>query len=176
MYTDLMGQQFGYFTVIAPAGMRGTAKLWKCRCACGSERLIVTRQLRYGSVISCGCSRLRVDPETRALNVVLKRYQHQARHRGLLWKLSKKDFLGLVKENCNYCDAPPTNLNEFTKGRQLASATYNGIDRLNNDIGYVAGNVVPCCFNCNRAKSSMYEDEFLAWICRIHNHCVSKIQ
>lgn len=30
---------------------------WKCRCDCGSERLISDRGLRYGGSLSCGCLR-----------------------------------------------------------------------------------------------------------------------
>lgn len=52
-----------------------------------------------------------------------------------------------------------------SKGRFLAfDYTYNGIDRVNNDIGYIKNNCIPCCKICNRAKNSMSYDDFLNWI------------
>jgi hypothetical protein len=34
-----------------------------------------------------------------------------------------------------------------------------GLDRLDNDIGYMSGNVVPCCGICNTTKNSMLSSE-----------------
>lgn len=36
----------------------------------------------------------------------------------------------------------------------------NGIDRVDNDKGYVPGNVSPCCWVCNIAKGTMSLDEW----------------
>lgn len=41
---------------------------------------------------------------------------------------------------------------------------YNGLDRVDSNLGYVAGNVVPCCRWCNQAKSSRPVGEFLTWL------------
>jgi hypothetical protein len=47
---------------------------------------------------------------------------------------------------------------------------YNGLDRIKNAEGYTFENVVSCCYICNRAKSTMTQEEFLAWISRVHTH------
>jgi hypothetical protein len=39
----------------------------------------------------------------------------------------------------------------------------NGIDRVDNTLGYELGNVIPCCSVCNRAKSNLPLDYFLRW-------------
>ena len=44
----------------------------------------------------------------------------------------------------------------------------NGIDRMNNNIGYEISNVVPCCSVCNKMKSSLSKEEFLTQICKIY--------
>lgn len=36
-----------------------------------------------------------------------------------------------------------------------------GIDRVDNAIGYVIGNVQPCCTVCNMMKRSMSEEMFI---------------
>lgn len=46
----------------------------------------------------------------------------------------------------------------------------NGIDRVDSAQGYVLTNVVPCCKQCNRAKSDLSREEFLTWVERVHAH------
>lgn len=51
---DLMGGQFGKWTVIAPAPNSGRQTRWLARCACGKERRVLTSNLRGGTSKSCG--------------------------------------------------------------------------------------------------------------------------
>ena len=48
---DLTGQRFGLLTVLEFVGQTH----WKCRCLCGSEKVINGPNLRYGRTRSCGC-------------------------------------------------------------------------------------------------------------------------
>lgn len=52
---DLAGQTFGKLTTLEPAGKRGQDTVWRCRCECGNETIVRTRDLRSGSIKSCGC-------------------------------------------------------------------------------------------------------------------------
>lgn len=54
---DLSGQRFGKLAVVAPAENVGGRTAWLCRCACGRETVITTRQLRAGHCLSCGCDK-----------------------------------------------------------------------------------------------------------------------
>jgi hypothetical protein len=60
---DLIGRKIGHWTVIAQEGntQRGDP-WWRCRCECGTEKLVRGSNLRSGQSISCGCygSRQRV--------------------------------------------------------------------------------------------------------------------
>lgn len=47
---------------------------------------------------------------------------------------------------------------------------YNGVDRINNSIGYVIENCVPCCRQCNRSKDILNQKEFYEWIMRLFNN------
>lgn len=49
------------------------------------------------------------------------------------------DYAALIARPCHYCGGP---LNE----------TAVGLDRMDNSKGYVLGNVVPCCKECNEIK------------------------
>ena len=55
---DLAGQTFGRLTVIAraPTSERGQAR-WRCRCECGTEKVVRGTDLRHGGTSSCGCLR-----------------------------------------------------------------------------------------------------------------------
>jgi 5-methylcytosine-specific restriction endonuclease McrA len=47
---------------------------------------------------------------------------------------------------------------------------YNGIDRIDNERGYLPDNAVPCCKRCNQAKADMAIDEFKGWLSDIMKH------
>ncbi len=59
---DLAGQRFGKLTVLAPADNIGTRTAWRCRCDCGRDIVVSTRDLRRSRRTSCGCDRPIVDP------------------------------------------------------------------------------------------------------------------
>jgi len=53
---DLTNQQVGYWTVLDQAGVNSrNHSLWRCRCKCGTEKIIVGIVLRDGRSQSCGC-------------------------------------------------------------------------------------------------------------------------
>lgn len=78
---------------------------------------------------------------------IYQRYRLGARLRGLDFKISYQVFLRLWQKPCFYC------------GSEIKTI---GIDRANNDFGYVKENIVPCCFVCNRMKSNKNLDQFIA--------------
>lgn len=53
---DLTGQKFGRLSVIGrtPNNKAGRT-MWKCRCDCGNERVVMGKSLRNGHTQSCGC-------------------------------------------------------------------------------------------------------------------------
>lgn len=53
---DLTGQRFGKLTVIEYKGSnKGTGSLWLCKCDCGNEKIITSRNLLNKTCKSCGC-------------------------------------------------------------------------------------------------------------------------
>ncbi len=52
---DLTGQKFGRLTVIERCGVKDGHAAWKCKCDCGSEKVVNGRNLRNGRTTSCGC-------------------------------------------------------------------------------------------------------------------------
>lgn len=56
MKIDLIGERFGYLTVIAQCPKNGHHQsMWLCKCVCGAETIVDTASLRSGNTKSCGC-------------------------------------------------------------------------------------------------------------------------
>lgn len=68
----------------------------------------------------------------------IDKYKRNAEQKGVMFDLSKEEWDTLVAGNCEYCKRSPT--------------AWFGIDRTIPSEGYVLGNVVPCCFDCNIDK------------------------
>jgi hypothetical protein len=78
-----------------------------------------------------------------------KSYQHRAEKKLLAFELSEMDYLELVSRNCVYC------------GKENTRIHMNGIDRDDNSIGYVSGNCVSCCKECNQMKADISGENFI---------------
>lgn len=53
---DLSGQKFGKWAVLS-LEQTGRHPKWRCRCACGTTKVIDSRNLKSGNTKSCGCGR-----------------------------------------------------------------------------------------------------------------------
>lgn len=84
----------------------------------------------------------------------IRQYKHSAKKRGYEWSISDADAEALFVAPCEYC----------------GQTELNGIDRVDNTIGYVEGNVVSCCSTCNYAKKDMTMDKWTAWLDRVAVH------
>ena len=57
---DLTGQRYGRLTVIKYEGTHyskgfNAHSLWRCKCDCGNEVVVIGNNLRTGNTKSCGC-------------------------------------------------------------------------------------------------------------------------
>jgi hypothetical protein len=72
---DLVGQWFGRLEVLERAGSyRNTHAMWRCRCRCGVEVVVVGKNIRSGNTQSCGCALVQLN-KLRAKNAP-KKLQH----------------------------------------------------------------------------------------------------
>lgn len=73
---------------------------------------------------------------------------------------------------CFYCNDPPSLITEGSNRRNKEHARYvrNGLDRIDNNTGYLLSNLVTCCKNCNYAKKDLSQDVFYAWLARAYLH------
>lgn len=101
----------------------------------------------------------------------LKDYRHSAKIRGLPWTLSETAFMKIVAKDCHYCGQPAMRqVKTIDQERRLSKEKLNGIDRLNSSLGYSPSNCVPCCKNCNWAKNTLSELDFIEHVKKILKH------
>ena len=171
----LVGQRFGRLLAIRDAGNRINSRgekesMWECQCDCGNTKIIMGSNLRTGDAKSCGCynkertaAMNRINPSEFRVNRVFSSYRQAARKKNMEFLLTKEDVEKLIDLNCYYCGGLPSN-SHVCHGHKI---TYQGIDRMDNDLGYTPDNVVPCCIVCNKMKKVMSHDEFLAHVRKI---------
>lgn len=157
----IMGQGQGYYTF---------------RCACSDLfRLRDTNRFTSWDDIQCSdCKRIgRLAPYI-GERYVFRRIKWDAKKSGRSFNISFEWFVKAVHLPCHYCNR--TDINSVTVASKipgevlLADFRYNGLDRVDNSIGYEEDNCVPCCVVCNRAKNSMPYDEFMQYIHQLVNH------
>jgi hypothetical protein len=78
---DLRGLKFAYWRVLERGeNNRSNRITWLCRCACGTERLVGSQDLRQGRSLSCGC-RQKVTPPASVPAVPKRELAHERRER-----------------------------------------------------------------------------------------------
>jgi hypothetical protein len=160
------GEIYGSFTVLRPA--KKTC-YWLCRCICGKEVSVYQSNLISGKSTAClKCGHYRKNPGESSFNRLYRDYQRQAQKRRIDFCLSEGSFKQLVISDCYYCGKPP--LQDAHSERSHGSFFYNGIDRVDNAIGYSPENCVPCCGICNHMKHTLPHSAFIQHVERIHNH------
>ena len=75
-------------------------------------------------------------------------YTRCARDKNLEFNLTLNDFTVLTEQPCHYCGS-------------IQERGFNGVDRVNSEVGYVTDNCVSCCQMCNYMKGSLSVDAFL---------------
>jgi hypothetical protein len=110
-----------------------------------------------------------------SVNQLLGKYRHKAKKRKLEFSLSFEDFKYLISLKCYICQAGPSNLYKHRVYEKF-NITYQGIDRIDSRLGYVRGNVMPCCGPCNYMKRDLTLEEFIKKTKQIAKTNVKKIQ
>jgi len=197
--TDYTGQRIKNFVVITKTKQKKQRKdgrnfyIYICLCDCGIKFESTAYQFAY--IIGCkSCSKshhykaigegvritTRKNPSRRTTlsklypesygdkrgsyaNYIINWIKSTAIKRDLTWDLDPVEAFELIIKPCHYCGIEV----KFPETR-------NGLDRVDNTIGYCKSNVVPCCYPCNIAKHEMNEIDFKSLIINIYNNWATK--
>lgn len=167
---DLTNQKFGILKVLHFHSRNKHGQLiWLCRCKCGLKTKVPGFILRRSMTKSCGCTKyLRLPKGEASRRKIIRAYKMQARKRKHIWKLSDEFVTKLLTNKCYCCG-----IKGYSKTKSYNNSghfRYNGIDRINNKLGYFVKNVRTMCYICNRAKSNLTERQFQNWLKMIRNN------
>lgn len=190
---NIVGNVYGMLRVISYVGVSGSAGKFLCLCECGQEKIFPGKDLRREKRKSCGtCYRKKFggptpyrDGKHSTISQVYREYANSAKKRGLEFSISMEEFEVLIFSCCSYCGIPPSTIkNKYvkkdgspasnTRGKEIrperiaqATLAYNGVDRIDNAIGYTSDNCVTACKQCNLAKYTYSKEQFLVWAERV---------
>ena len=178
-WKDLSGQQVGNLTVLSyeytqyRAGGK-KAWYWKCRCACGKTCYKEAHALLHTGTQECpACAishrafSLTKENGGAAWNQAYHITYNNAIKRGYMFELSMDKFKELCSQPCYYCGKEPCIPLRVGRVKQRLIGYRSGIDRMDNSIGYVPSNCVPCCPVCNSMKTDHPYDAWIAHMERI---------
>lgn len=186
-YPDpITGQKFGKLKCTNPRIMKAKNGNWlfEMTCECGNKRMMAKYDLYVRNYSSCGCFRknaMRKFPGEITYNGLYDSCKQGAKARGIEFYLTRTEHKNLIVQHCSYCGKPPQPYNFYVKkdgsSRKTSKNTRqstvdlswiiaNGIDRKDNDKGYILENCIPCCSICNIGKGVQSADFYI-------DHCKS---
>lgn len=191
-HEDFIGTEIGKVIVISfdkeVKGVKRSIYYYKYKCICGNidsaPKYSLLQSKKSKNTYSCTTCRKNklsewaktahikyIDPIEGKCSILFSNYRSKCKIKDWEFKLTFEEFKNLVLNNCHYCNLEPNKCRlDRAKSRQGISRIYfNGIDRINSDIGYNINNVVSCCEDCNKAKRNLSYEQFLELIKRIYN-------
>ncbi len=171
-FVNLVGQRFGRLEVVKRLpNVRRNATRFLCVCDCGKEVARLASNLKAGEAVSCGCWKSLPVGEG-ARRALYRATKFNAEYRNIEWSLDEEFFRWITQQPCCYCGIEPYQI--YQPRRKTGGYVFNGIDRVNNDAGYVQENCAPCCGVCNFMKSATDVKDFRDWIIQVYSHWASK--
>ena len=95
-------------------------------------------------------------------NTTFYNYKLRATKKNLSFELSKEEFNYICKSSCTYCK------------RKASDIHKNGVDRIDNNIGYTIINSASCCSDCNYMKKWYSKESFLEKCRKISDNFLSE--
>lgn len=139
------------------------------RCSCGKEKIASWYQVKNGNTISCGhlnkLYKYHTDPYACGFQTMFTKYKGRIAKAGKEFNLDMDEFRKLITSKCTYCGVKP--YLKATASNCKFWPLHNTIDRLDPKKGYILGNVVPCCKQCNFAKNDLTHEEFMIYVNRL---------
>ncbi len=170
-------------------------RYWFFRCDCEQIKELDIRSVKTQLVKSCGCLKseptrsnrihCRKPPGETSFNFLFYACKAAANNRNNIdFNLTPEQHKQIILQACYYCGTLPSPFNVYLKKDgtfrrnaghkdvmddtiELAWIYINGVDRVNNDMGYFVENCVPCCFDCNEMKNNRIENDFISHVNKI---------
>ncbi len=177
---NLVGQRFGYLEVIEMVQNEQSVKgEWLCAVKClncnkTKYKLVSTQNLLRNLITSCGCRR---DQYTKNTGENSKCYTGVGKMHGRFWsklmlgakkreiefKITKEYAYKLFLEQNGICALSGLPI-QFGKSSNFPEECTASLDRIDNDVGYITGNIHWVHKDVNRMRN-IYTLEYFIKIC-----------
>lgn len=163
------GDRFGHVVVVSVGDLFGPSskprqRRYMCRLLCGHVVPLRWTDAKKGTQKACGecTSGGFYSSEETVSRTYFKSYKSGALIRDIPFDLTEEQFFAKTKRPCAYCgDEPSRAMFSHQKAKRGSKILRNGLDRVNNELGYTDTNTVPCCWLCNHMKGTMTSVEFI---------------
>jgi hypothetical protein len=147
-FRDLTGQIFHYYTVLEYAGKRGKngASIWRCRCKCGTEKVVHGNTLIAGESRSCGCFRRALAKERKKIHgesadgKISNEYMAWVSMRSRCSDVNHPSYEQWGGRGIRVCDRWQNSFENFLLDMGRKPSPKHSLDRIDNDKGYEPGN------------------------------------
>lgn len=158
---ELIGKKINRWTILDIDNSNGKNIKLHVKCECGTECIRNYTTIAYGKSKSCGCyhseemSQRQIKPENEsAKRRLFNDYKLGAKTRNIIFDLTFDEVYDIANKKCYYCNKSPERIIATIGG----IIQVNGIDRVDNSLGYIKSNCVPCCSECNLKKREVSKE------------------
>ena len=148
----MIGRRFGRLTVIRLEGVRPSKRgraefirMWRCKCVCGNERVVVHSDLNSGRARSCGCVK-KPNPFTPEMDQMLKDFYPEfgkVKTAEAIWNALKVNVSAMrVKHRANYLGL------RYQTGRPGRRVGTKSAVRLEQEEALFRASVTPNAYIC----------------------------
>jgi hypothetical protein len=175
----LIGKTFNNIKVLSLSHVEKSRRFYNIKCLrcntssymrsdrfTGTQKLNTCRNCRQENAILT--SKKRATPES-VYSSLYAHYKKGAITRSITFLISLEEFKNIIAKNCYYCGSEPK-LSGTSKryNKTHIQVKHNGVDRVDNSMGYTLDNCVPCCNFCNHMKRDYSKVDFLSHIKKIY--------
>lgn len=174
---DLTGKRFGKLLVVKAVESKIKPLKWECLCDCGKTKIIVGRSLKSGASASCGCLKSAYLKKTlwTGYEEISGSYfgslKWGAKRRNLDFQIDLKYIWEIFVKQNRKCALSGDDI-FFVQAAVDEHKGTASLDRINNDIGYVKGNVQWVHKDLNFMKQDLSENYFIELCKKVYeNRC-----
>lgn len=171
---NMIGVVYGKLKVLSFQGTKGdesdkenktSRAYWLCECQCGQKKIICGKNLRNGSIKSCGCSKIH--------NKIPLSFWHRiiecSKLNKLEFNITEKYIEDLFHQQRGLCRFSGVQLKISPYFKKECTAS---LDRIDSNKGYIEGNVQWVHKWVNIMKQDMTDEEFIDWCRLITKKCI----
>lgn len=171
---DLTGQKLGKLLVLERAPNKKSWTMWKCSCDCGNEYTTYSTHLIRGNVTSCGCDSHKKgcdhlqwtgcgEISGRRWNSIRRMSSKRKTRLNVPFEIDIKYAWNLFLTQNRKCALSGQNI---FFGKTSKDDTTASLDKIDNNKGYIPGNVQWIHKDINRMKN-VFSQEYFIKICKL---------